>query len=401
MNILTDVLPRRQNKGFVILIFTILYASLFTVALIASKDPSSARIGFFFALLTGYFYGKKTGLFFGLILSSTTGLIITISGISELTVRASIVHLIMGTVFFSLIGFFTGLISDLVKKLKQEIIARELAEKELAEYKDHLEELVLKRTAELEMANDRIRQAEKMEALGQLTGGIAHDFNNLLFAISGMVEMMDLKFGNNNDGIKYYTNSLNKIINEATDFIKTLMTFARKNRKEVKPIDMHELLESSIKLLTHTIGKKIEIESSFEASTTVIAGDYSLLQNVFLNLGSNARDAMPEGGKLSISTTNRISTDTIIENNQNSINSYLEILVKDTGIGIDKEKQQKIFEPFFTTKPSGEGTGMGLSSSLGTIEMHKGKIDVKSEKGRGTTFKIILPCHNIERRMAY
>lgn len=401
MNILTDVLPRRQNKGFVILIFTILYASLFTVALIASKDPSSARIGFFFALLTGYFYGKKTGLFFGLILSSTTGLIITISGISELTVRASIVHLIMGTVFFSLIGFFTGLISDLVKKLKQEIIARELAEKELAEYKDHLEELVLKRTAELEMANDRIRQAEKMEALGQLTGGIAHDFNNLLFAISGMVEMMDLKFGNNNDGIKYYTNSLNKIINEATDFIKTLMTFARKNRKEVKPIDMHELLESSIKLLTHTIGKKIEIESSFEASTTVIAGDYSLLQNVFLNLGSNARDAMPEGGKLSISTTNRISTDTIIENNQNSINSYLEILVKDTGTGIDKEKQQKIFEPFFTTKPSGEGTGMGLSSSLGTIEMHKGKIDVKSEKGRGTTFKIILPCHNIERRMAY
>ncbi len=396
MEIANLLSSNRKRCISLVTVTTITYLLLFNLILRLSNDPSSARIGFLFAMFVGYSCGKRIGLIFGPILSLCTGIIITLFKNTELTNQQSIIHIIFSTLFFSIVGLITGWVSDLVKKLQEEVEARRAAEKELADYKDHLEELVEERTRELEIANERIRQSEKMEALGQLTGGIAHDFNNILFAITGMVEIMDLRFSNEVDGLSHYTKNIEKVIKEATNFIKTLMTFARKNKTEVKPLDMHELLHSSISLLSHSIGKRIEIEASFNASDTIIKGDYSLLQNVFLNLGTNARDAMPEGGKLIIKTKNS-------EFHPQSINSdipYLQISVQDTGTGIDKDKQRRIFEPFYTTKPVGKGTGMGLSSSLGTIEMHDGTIDVESNPGKGTTFIISLPCHKISENIA-
>lgn len=400
MKIVNPISLYRKNCTTLALFTTASYAILFNLVLRISNDPSSARIGFLFILFIGYTCGKKAGLFFGPVLSLSTALIITSYKNIELSSKESVMHIIFSTIFFSIVGFITGWISDLVQELRHEVEARKAAEKELAKYRDHLEELVDSRTKELEIANDRIRQAEKMEALGQLTGGIAHDFNNMLFAIGGMVELLDLKFGNNIDGIRYYTKNIEKTIGDATSFIKTLMTFARKSKRETKPLDMHELLSSSISLLSHSIGRRIEIESELYASETTIKGDYSLLQNVFLNLGSNARDAMPEGGKLFIKTMNKQFNPSVIDNIIEPNIPYLQISVSDTGTGIEKDKQRRIFEPFYTTKPIGKGTGMGLSSSLGTIEMHNGTIEVKSIPGKGTTFTITLPCHKISQSIA-
>lgn len=400
MKIVNPLSSDRKKCITLISITTIAYLLIFNLVLKISNDPSSARIGFLFALFIGYKCGKKAGLVFGPILSLCTGTVIILFQNPELSGKESIIHLFFGTIFFSVTGFITGWISDLVHELRKEIEARKAAEKELAEYKDQLEDLVEERTKELEMANERIRQSEKMEALGQLTGGIAHDFNNILFAITGMVEMMDLRFSNKVDGLSYYTKNLEKVIKEATSFIKTLMTFARKSKNEVKPLDMHELLNSSISLLSHSIGKRIEIESFFNASDTIIKGDYSLLQNVFLNLGTNARDAMPEGGKLIIKTQNSEFNPSSMEDIEKNEIPYLQILFKDTGTGIDKDKIRRIFEPFYTTKPVGKGTGMGLSSSLGTIEMHNGSIEVNSHPGKGTTFTITLPCHRVSQNIA-
>lgn len=398
---LVNPLSLNKKKCLQVTLFTtITYLIVFFLILKVAKDPSSARIGFFFAIFVGYTCGKKIGFFYGPVLSICTGLVITTQKMLPLSDKESVLHLIFGTIFFSVIGFIIGWISELVHKLRHEIEARKAAEEELKSYKDHLEELVDSRTKELEMANERIRQAEKMEALGQLTGGIAHDFNNILFAITGMVEMIDLRFSNQTEGLNHYTKNMEKTLKEATNFIKTLMAFARKSKREVKPLDMHELLDSSISLLNHTIGKRIEIESSFFATEPIINGDYSLLQNVFLNLGTNARDAMPEGGKLLIKTENKFSEFSSFNSNNPEEVYNLEISVSDTGTGIEKEKQRRIFEPFYTTKPVGKGTGMGLSSSLGTIEMHNGTIEVESNPGEGTTFKITLPCYRTSQTIA-
>lgn len=397
LNIVNLLSSNRKHCHLVIAISTILYCVIFSQLLRTTNDPSSARVGFLLVLFVGYSCGKVSGSAFGFIVNMCTGILIIAHSKILIPFPEALLNFIVGTIFFTSAGFITGWISDMTLKLKEEIIARKKAEKELAAYKDHLEELVEKRTKELELANDRIRQTEKMEALGQLTGGIAHDFNNLLFAIAGMVEMIELKFGKSNEGINYYTKNIEKTINEAANFIKTLMTFARKNKKENSSLDMHELIDSSISLLSHSLGKRIIIESSFEASETTIKGNYSLLQNVFLNLGSNARDAMPEGGKLFIKTVNRHSATSLLDPLNSQTPPYLEITVSDTGEGIEEDKLRKIFEPFYTTKPIGKGTGMGLSSTLGTIEMHNGTIEVNSTPGEGTAFTIILPCHNIEK----
>lgn len=239
---------------------------------------------------------------------------------------------------------------------------------------------------------EQLIQSQKMEVVGQLAGGIAHDFNNLLTGILGNAEMINLSCTTNSP-IKGFAEDILKISKRAGELTSKLLAFSRKGKLMSVSVDMHELILSAVMILERSIDKKIKIETFLQAQNSKVTGDPALLENAVLNLDINARDAMPQGGKLILSTQN-------LSFNKNSdlLNlktlepgEYLYLEVSDTGCGISKELLPKIFEPFFTTKEVGKGTGLGLAAVYGSVKDHKGAIDVYSEPGTGTVFKIYLP----------
>lgn len=244
---------------------------------------------------------------------------------------------------------------------------------------------------ERKQLEERLRQSEKMDAIGQLAGGIAHDFNNQLVGIMGYSEMLYKKLDDEN--LKSFAENILKASKRAADLTGNLLAFARKGKYREVQVDVHGIIDEVVVMLEHSIDKRIDIRKMFKADGAVIAGDPTQIQNALLNLAINARDAMPSGGELLFSTDtvkideyfNKLHAQKLPEGN------YMKICVSDNGTGMDSDMIKHVFEPFFTTKESGKGTGLGLASVYGTVKSHKGVIDVQSEPGHGTTFNIYFP----------
>ncbi len=239
---------------------------------------------------------------------------------------------------------------------------------------------------------EQLLQSQKMDAIGQLAGGIAHDFNNQLAGIMGFAEMILICEGLK-DNVKRYTKSIIKSTENASNLTKELLAYSRKGQYQKKPIDIHNTLKDVLSILQHSIDKKITLIMDISAESSVVSGDPTQLQNALLNLGINARDAMPDGGKLTFTTSIVSFNESYIKFRGYDVSpgNYILISITDTGIGMSKEVKKHIFEPFYTTKSEGQGTGMGLAAVYGTVKTNKGNIDVYSEPGKGTVFKLYLP----------
>ena len=256
--------------------------------------------------------------------------------------------------------------------------------------------LVFRDVTEKYRLEEQFRQAQKMDAIGRLAGGVAHDFNNMLAGILGAAEMLQMK---SSDGAVVKRN-VKRIIDAAThasDLTQKLLAFSRKGTVMTTPINVHAAINDVLDILRGSIDKRVEILTSFDAIEHTIVGNHSHLQNALLNIMINARDAMPAGGILQVTTRNIIIDEDYCRRSPFSIvpDEYIEIKVSDTGVGMDAETQKRIFEPFFTTKDVGKGTGLGLSVVYRTIEDHHGEIQVSSEIDTGTSFKIFLPLVDI------
>ncbi len=246
---------------------------------------------------------------------------------------------------------------------------------------------------------ERLMQSEKMEAIGQLAGGLAHDFNNQLTGIMSYADILRLDLMDN-PGLAHYADNILVLVKRASDLTAQLLAFARKGKYLSVPVDINRIVFEVVSMLKHTIEKDITLKQQLNAHPCSILGDPSQLQNAILNLALNARDAMPQGGELCFSTDN-VSLDQqycAVSPFQLEKGRYIEVCVADTGIGIEEEIRHHMFEPFFTTKEKGKGTGMGLAAVYGTVNNHKGSIDVFSKIGHGTTFKLYFPLMNEENR---
>jgi len=252
--------------------------------------------------------------------------------------------------------------------------------------------VVLRDVTERHAVEEQLSQAQKMEAIGQLAGGIAHDFNNMLAGITGSTEMLQHLVGDSPPA-RRYIEILTASAERAADLVGKLLTFAHKGKMESTPVDLHEVLLTSVALLERSIGKGIRLETRLDATSSIVVGDPAQLQSAVLNLALNARDAMPEGGELVITTEDS----TVGQEDGNLLGlelppgRYIHLAVRDTGCGMDNETCSRIFEPFFTTKEVGKGTGLGLPAVYGTIRDHRGGVRVDSAIDEGTTFHIYLP----------
>jgi PAS domain S-box-containing protein len=248
------------------------------------------------------------------------------------------------------------------------------------------EDVTEKRKLERQLA-----QSQKMEAIGQLTGGIAHDFNNILTVITGTVEILAEGVGD-----KPKLRAITKLIEEAAergaDLTRQLLVFARKQPLQPEETDINALMVEAAKLLRPTLGEQIQIESALEDDTWAALVDRSQLATAVLNLAINARDAMPNGGKLTLETGNVVLDEAYARANVDvHPGPYAMIAVSDTGTGIPAAIRDRVFEPFFTTKDVGKGTGLGLSMVYGFVKQSGGHIKIYSEEGHGTSIKVYLP----------
>jgi signal transduction histidine kinase len=252
-------------------------------------------------------------------------------------------------------------------------------------------EAMVRRFQEMEATEAQVRQAQKMEAIGQLTGGVAHDFNNILTVITGSIEMLS-------DGVKdqplltQIASMIGAAAARGADLTQRLLAFARQQPLRPRSTDINALVVDVAGLLRPTLGGQIEIESMLAHDAAPALIDPSQLSTAILNLALNARDAMPDGGKLTLETKN-----VVLDANYASMNSdvqpgnYVMIAVSDTGEGIPSALLDKVFEPFFTTKGLGKGSGLGLSMVYGFVKQSNGHIKIYSEHGHGTTVKLYLP----------
>jgi len=261
----------------------------------------------------------------------------------------------------------------------------------LAEAFNVMSENLTKREEEKRLLEEKLAHAHKMEAIGQFAGGIAHDFNNRLAAIMNYGHVLKMKM-TMDDPLRVYVEQMLASSERAADLTQSLLAFGRKQIITTRPEDLNNVIRTVEKLLQRIIGEDIEIKSYLVDKVLTVMADRGQIEQVFMNLIKNARDAMPEGGFLTISTEPVEFDDEYIRTHGfGRPGMYALVSVTDTGAGIDEKIRQRIFEPFFTTKGVGKGTGLGLSIVYGIIEQHNGYISCYSESGKGTTFKIYLP----------
>ncbi|WP_426422085.1 PAS domain S-box protein [Bradyrhizobium genosp. A] len=239
-------------------------------------------------------------------------------------------------------------------------------------------------------SEERIRHAEKMEAVGQLTGGVAHDFNNILTVITGTIEILAEAVAKE-PGLAAITKMIDEAAGRGAELTQHLLAFARKQPLQPREIDINSLVVDTAKLLRPTLGEQIQIESVFEDESCVAVVDPNQLTTAILNLALNARDAMPGGGKLIVETGAAYLDEVYANINDVQPGHYVLIAVSDTGTGIPSHMLARVFDPFFTSKGPGKGTGLGLSMVYGFIKQSAGHIKIYSEQGHGTTIKMYLP----------
>ena len=240
-------------------------------------------------------------------------------------------------------------------------------------------------------AEEQLKQSQKMESVGQLTGGVAHDFNNMLTVITGTIDILAEAVAD-----KPQLAAIAKLISEAADrgaeLTRHLLAFARKQPLQPRETDINALMVDAEKLLRSAVGEHIELETISKPDVWSALVDPSQLSSALMNLAINARDAMPNGGKLTLETNNAVLDPGYVKTNPDAQpGDYVLVAVSDTGDGIPAEIREKVFEPFFTTKGIGKGTGLGLSMVYGFVKQSGGHIKIYSEEGYGTTFKIYLP----------
>ena len=255
---------------------------------------------------------------------------------------------------------------------------------------------VLNDATELKTLEAQFVQSQKMQAIGQLAGGVAHDFNNLLTAISGHCDLLLLRHDASDLDYADLV-QINQNANRAAALVSQLLAFSRKQTLRPESIDMRDTLADLTHLLNRLVGEKIELSLKYDPELRAVRADKRQLEQVIMNLVVNARDAMPNGGGITISTEGHTVTETYTRDRVPvEVGSYVSIKVKDQGCGIPPDKVQKIFEPFYTTKRTGEGTGLGLSTVYGIVKQTGGYVFVESTLEQGTEFTVLLPSAEID-----
>ncbi|MHA6492705.1 hybrid sensor histidine kinase/response regulator [Pseudomonas borbori] len=264
-----------------------------------------------------------------------------------------------------------------------------------------LELKVAERTAELHnemhsraQAEAALRQSQKMEAVGQLTGGIAHDFNNMLTGILGAMDIMKRRIASGRfDDLDRFMDAASSSANRAAGLTQRLLAFSRRQSLDAKPVELHGLLRSLEELISHTINERISLHIDYCADEQPVIADANQLESAILNLAINARDAMPYGGQLRLSTRKvELSSADVASMPHLEAGHYVVISLADTGVGMAAEVLEKVFDPFFTTKPMGQGTGLGLSMVYGFARQSRGQVLIDSTPGVGTTVSLYLPA---------
>ena len=286
---------------------------------------------------------------------------------------------------------FPGVLIDVEERRAIEA-ERDKALAALRTLNDTLEVRVAERSAELMQAEEKLRQSQKMEAVGQLTGGLAHDFNNLLAGISGALELMETRIAQGRlRDLDRYLVAAQGAAKRAAALTHRLLAFSRRQTLAPRPVDVNQLIDGLTELIQRTVGPGIQVETVGATGLWPALVDPSQLENALLNLCINARDAMPEGGRITIETANRWMDRETARAQDLPEGQYLSLCVTDTGVGIPPEVAARVFEPFFTTKPIGQGTGLGLSMIYGFARQSGGQVRLYSEIGQGTTLCIYLP----------
>jgi PAS domain S-box-containing protein len=238
----------------------------------------------------------------------------------------------------------------------------------------------------------QLRQSQKIEAIGQLAGGVAHDFNNILAAIMMRLGLLQMR-PNLDPEMQHALHDLDAAARRAAGLTRQLLMFSRRSVLAVKPLDLNEVVVNLLRMLRRLIGEHIDLRFDGKSALPLVEADAGMMEQVLMNLAVNARDAMPQGGRISISTTVAILDLTQSEAHPSRRPGHFVCLeVSDTGCGMDKGTLKRIFEPFFTTKEPGKGTGLGLATVHGIVAQHKGWVEVDSQVGAGTTFRVYLPA---------
>jgi signal transduction histidine kinase len=245
--------------------------------------------------------------------------------------------------------------------------------------------------SELKRTQEQLVQSQKMEAIGNLAGGIAHDFNNILTAITGYTDLVRDKISS--DGTPDSDlDAIRRAVDRAASLTRQLLAFSRKQVLQPKVLDLNAVVEGMQKLLRRLIPENIDLTTELSPDLDTVKADPGQIEQVIMNLVVNARDAMPAGGSLIVSTGNtELNEEYAHSHLEVSPGPYVVLSVRDTGIGMDEDTMRHLFEPFFTTKEQGKGTGLGLSTVYGIVKQSSGHIDVESEPGKGTSFRIFLP----------
>ncbi len=291
---------------------------------------------------------------------------------------------------------FPGVLIDIEARRIVEA-ERDRALAALRQLNDTLEQHVEERTTALLAAEEALRQAQKMEAVGQLTGGLAHDFNNILAGISGSLELMKTRLAQGRIGdIDRYLTGAQSAVKRAAALTQRLLAFSRRQTLDPKPSDVNRVVAGMQDLISRSVGPGVAIETVAAGGLWTAFVDVGQLENALLNLCINARDAMPEGGKLTIETGNRWLDERAAAQRGLPPGQYISLCVSDTGTGMPADIVERAFDPFFTTKPIGQGTGLGLSMVYGFAGQSGGAARIYSELGKGTMICIYLPRHAVE-----
>jgi len=256
----------------------------------------------------------------------------------------------------------------------------------------------LESMTERKQLEEQLRQAQKMEAIGQLAGGVAHDFNNILTVIMGFGQLLQQSL-DAEDRNRGHMKQILQAAERATHLTNSLLAFSRKQVMLLQPVELNDLTRNHTKFLSRIIGEDVTLRTSFGPEALPVLADSGQIEQVLMNLATNARDAMPGGGELSIRTQSvQLDQEFYRQHGYGATGQYALVTISDTGSGMDEETRNKIFEPFFTTKAPGRGTGLGLSIVYGIVKQHGGYITIDSQLGVGTTFSIYLPLSAAEKR---